>query len=61
MEEGSGEDGKVELEREVGDLKHQIRKLLWEMKCSGTNQSNESCENPTTELEQVDLDEIYPQ
>ena len=26
-----------------------------------TNQPNETCENPTTELEQVDLDEIYPQ
>ena len=62
---------RVELEREVGDLKHQIKMLLWDMKCSGvkpskamnelppdTNETNESCE-PSTEQE--DLDEIYKQ
>ena len=65
---------RVELEREVGDLKHQIRMLLWDMKCSGvkpsnlknellplnTNETNESCE-PDPSTEQEDLDEIYKQ
>ena len=62
---------RVELEREVSDLKHQIKMLLWDMKCSGvkpskamnelppdTNETNESC-LPSTEQE--DLDEIYKQ
>lgn len=62
---------RVELEREVSDLKHQIKMLLWDMKCSGvkpskamnelppdTNETNESC-LPSTEQE--GLDEIYKQ
>ena len=63
---------KVELEGKVGDLQHQIKMLLWDMKCSGvkpsklknellpleTNETNEPCQPSTT---QEDLDEIYKQ
>ena len=65
---------RVELEREVSDLKHQIKMLLWDMKCSGVKPSkamnelpletNETCQHSTTQeepLEAIDLDEIYKQ
>ena len=65
---------RVELEREVSDLKHQIKMLLWNMKCSGVKPSqaknelpletNETCQHSTTQeepSEAIDLDEVYKQ
>ena len=65
---------RVELEREVSDLKHQIKMLLWDMKCSGVKPSkamnelppdtNETCQHSTTQeepSEAIDLDEVYKQ
>ena len=60
---------KVELEGKVGDLQHQIKMLLWDMKCSGvkpsklkngllsneTNETNETCLHSTTQEEPLEV------
>ena len=55
----------MELEREVSDLKHQIKMLLWDMKCSGVKPSkamnelpletNETCQHSTTQEEPMEV------
>jgi hypothetical protein len=59
----------IVLEGNVGDLQHQIKMLLWDMKCSGvkpsklkngllsneTNETNETCLHSTTQEEPLEV------